>query len=331
MTQDMQDQYDVVVIGGGAAGLAGALMLARQRRSVVVIDARQPRNAPASGVHGYLTRDGMAPAELVRTGRLEVQGYGGRILDGRVEQVHRDGDGRFVVTCSDGTTLSGRRLLVATGLVDELPDVPGVQERWGHDVLHCPYCHGWEVRDRAIAVLASGPMSVHQALMFRQLSADITYLTHDRTLDDEQREQLQARGIPIVDGAVARLDVQNDRLVAAQLADGTSVPCTALVVATTMRARTDFLSGLGLAPVEHFMGVGEHLTADAQGRTEIPGVWVAGNVTDLAAQVAGSAAAGAVAGAAINGDLVMDDTRRAVAAHRASTTSASIEQLGSST
>jgi thioredoxin reductase len=213
--------------------------------------------------------------------------------------------------------LTGRRLLVATGLVDELPDVPGVQERWGHDVLHCPYCHGWEVRDKAIAVLASGPMSVHQALMFRQLSDDVTYLTHDRTLDDEHREQLAARGVQVVDGAVAGLRIENDRLVAARLADGTSVPCTTVVVATTMRARTGFLAGLSLAPVEHFMGVGEHLTADPQGRTAIPGVWVAGNVTDLAAQVAGSAAAGAAAGAAINGDLVMEDTRLAVDARRA--------------
>ncbi len=174
-------------------------------------------------------------------------------------------------------------------------------------------------------------MSVHQALMFRQLSDNVTYLANDRTLDDEQREQLQARGIRIIEGSVAGLDVANDRLVAARLADGTSVPCTALVVATAMRARTGFLAGLGLAPVEQLMGVGEHLTADPQGRTEIPGVWVAGNVTDLAAQVAASAAAGAIAGAAINGDLVMEDTRQAVEAHRASTsTSPSTEQIGSS-
>jgi len=312
MTQQEQDSYDVVVVGGGAAGLAGALVLARSRRSVVVVDGGQPRNAPASGVHGYLTRDGMPPAALLRTGRLEVEGVGGRVLGGLVEQVTRSSDGRLVVTLTDGRTLAGRRLLVATGLVDELPDVPGVRERWGKDVLHCPYCHGWEVRDQAIAVLASGPMSAHQALLFRQLSDDVTYLVDSRPPNDEQEEQLRARGIRIVEGPVAGLQVEHDRLTGVRLADGSSVPCTALVVATQMRARTGFLAGLGLTPVEHPLGVGEHLTADPTGRTEAPGVWVAGNVTDLSAQVGAAAAAGAFAGAQINGDLALEDTRVAV-------------------
>jgi thioredoxin reductase len=317
MTQNEQDQYDVVVIGGGAAGLGAALMLARSRRSVAVVDGGQPRNAPAAGVHGYLTRDGMPPAELIRTGRLEVQGYGGRVLDGQVEQVERNSDGRLIVTLADGRTLTGRRLLVATGLVDELPDVPGVQERWGRDVLHCPYCHGWEVRDRAIAVLASGPMSVHQALLFRQLSDDVTYLSHALPPTAEQEEQLTARGIRIVEGPVAGLQVDNDRLTGVRLAAGGVVPCTTLVVAAYMRARTGFLAGLGLSPVEHPFGVGEHLPADPQGRTDVPGVWVAGNVTDLSAQVGAAAAAGALTGAQINGDLVLEDTRVAVDALRA--------------
>jgi len=317
MTQNTQDSYDVVVIGGGAAGLGGALVLARSRRSVVVVDGGQPRNAPAAGVHGYLTRDGMPPAELVRTGRLEVEGYGGRVLDGQVEQVERLEDGRLAVALADGRTLTGRRLLVATGLVDELPDVPGVRERWGRDVLHCPYCHGWEVRDQTIAVLASGPMSVHQALMFRQLSDDVTLLSHTLPPTAEQDEQLRACGIRVVAGPVTGLQVENDRLTGVRLVEGGVVPCSALVVATQMRSRTGFLAGLGLTPVEHPFGVGDHLTADPQGRTEAPGVWVAGNVTDLAAQVGAAAAAGAAAGAAINGDLVMEDTRTAVEALRA--------------
>jgi thioredoxin reductase len=318
MTQNEQDQYDVVVIGGGAAGLGAALMLARSRRSVAVVDGGKPRNAPAAGVHGYLTRDGMPPAELVRTGRIEVEGYGGRVLDGQVERVHRNSDERLTVTLADGRTLNCRRLLVATGLVDELPDVPGVQERWGRDVLHCPYCHGWEVRDQAIAVLGSGPQSAHQALLFRQFSDDVTYLSHSLSPTAEQQEQLRARGIRIVEGPVAGLQVENDRLAGVRLADGGGVvPCTTLVVATYMRARTDFLAGLGLAPVEHPFGVGQHLAADPQGRTEAPGVWVAGNVTDLSAQVGAEAAAGALAGAQINGDLALEDTRVAVDALRA--------------
>ena len=312
MTSIEQDRYDVVVVGAGAAGLGGALMLARSRRRVVVVDAGQPRNAPAGGVHGYLTRDGMPPAELLRTGRLEVEGYGGRVVDGEVERVERAGDGRLAVTLADGRVLTGRRLLVATGLVDELPDVPGLAERWGRDVLHCPYCHGWEVRDQAVAVLASGPMSTHQALLFRQLTDDVTYLAHALPPTAEQQEQLRARGIRIVSEPVAGLRVERDRLTGVRLADHGVLPCSALVVATYMRARTGFLAGLGLTPVAHPMGVGEHLTTDATGRTGISGVWAAGNVTDPSAQVGTAAAAGAFAGAQVNADLVAEDTRLAV-------------------
>ena len=211
---DAQDlvTYDVVVVGGGAAGLGGALILGRSRRSVLVIDAGEPRNAPASGVHGFLTRDGTDPAALLQVGREEVRGYGARVLDGRVASAESF-DGGFTVTLEDGRRVGARRLLVATGLVDELPDVPGVRERWGRDVLHCPYCHGWEVRDQAIGVLASGPMAVHQALLFRQLTADLTLFLHTAPRPtDEEAEQLAARGITVVEGEVASLEVHEDRL-----------------------------------------------------------------------------------------------------------------------
>jgi thioredoxin reductase len=168
MPDGIVDSCDVVVVGGGAAGLSGALMLARARRSVVVLDAGAPRNAPAEGVHGLLARDGLPPAELLEHGRAEVRGYGGRVVAGEVAAVTRDPVGGFEVALVDGRALHARRVLVATGLVDELPAVPGLRDRWGRDVVHCPYCHGWEVRDQAIGVLATGPMSVHQALLFRQ-------------------------------------------------------------------------------------------------------------------------------------------------------------------
>ncbi|MEU4773718.1 NAD(P)/FAD-dependent oxidoreductase [Micromonospora sp. NPDC023644] len=316
MTDRLDGSYDVVVIGGGAAGLSGALTLARARRSVVVIDAGAPRNAPAEGVHGLLAREGIRPAELLDRGRAEVRGYGGRVVTGEVGAVDRDGGG-FVVTLGDGRTVRARRLLVAAGLVDELPAVPGLRERWGRDVLHCPYCHGWEVRDRAIGILAGGPMSVHQALLFRQLSADVTYFCHTMPpLTDEQAEQLAARGIRVVHGEVASLEVVEDRLVGVRLGDGTVVGREALAVSSRMVARANFLAALGLRPVEHPAGVGEHVPADATGRTDVPGVWVAGNVTDPAAQVGAAAAAGVVVAAQINADLVAEETRLAVAAHR---------------
>ena len=309
-------ELDVVVIGGGAAGLNGALMLARARRSLVVVDAGTPRNAPAAGVHGLLGRDGTPPAELLDRGRAEVRSYGGEIVRGEVEAVERDGD-RFAVRVAGGGTLRARRLLVTTGLVDELPDVPGLRERWGRDVVHCPYCHGWEVRDRAIGVLATGPMSVHQALLFRQWSADVTLFTHRAPAPDpEQAERLAARGIAVVTGEVAALEVAGDRLTGVRLADGTVIAREVVAVAPRMVARAGLLESLGLRAVEHPSGAGEHVPADPTGRTEVAGVWVAGNVTDLTAQVGAAAAAGAFAAAQINLDLVTEETDAAVAAYR---------------
>ncbi|MGH2719417.1 MAG: NAD(P)/FAD-dependent oxidoreductase [Actinomycetota bacterium] len=315
MSDGLRDGYDAVVIGGGAAGLSGALMLARSLRSVLVVDGGEPRNRPASGVHGLLGHDGIPPAQLLERGRAEVRRYGGEIVSGEVASAARDGDS-FRVTLDGSRSVRARRLLVATGLVDELPAVPGLRERWGKDVVHCPYCHGYEVRGKAIGVLATGPMSVHQALLFRQLSDDVAYFTHTSTLSDEQAQELLARGIRIVDGELASLEAVGDRLAAVRLRDGTSVEREVVAVATRMVARTGFLADLGLRPVEHPSGVGEYLVADSTGRTGVPGVWAAGNVTDMSAQVGASAAAGAMAGAQINWDLVQEETARAVAARR---------------
>ncbi|WP_210946988.1 NAD(P)/FAD-dependent oxidoreductase [Streptomyces sp. MK37H] len=317
MTDELKNAYDVVVIGGGAAGLSGALMLSRARRSVVVIDAGSPRNAPASGVHGLLARDGIPPAELVERGRAEVRGYGGQVVTGEVGAVAR-GDTGFQVTLTDGRNVRALRLLLATGLVDELPDVPGLRSRWGRDVVHCPYCRGWEIRDQAIGVLGSGPLSVHQAMLFRQWSDDVTFFSHTLPVPTgEEAEQLAARGIRVVDGEVASLEIIEDRLVGVRLRDGDVVKREALAVAPRMVARTGFLAALGLRPVEHPSGAGEHIPSDATGRTDVPGLWVAGNATDLSAQVGAAAAAGATAGAHINADLIAEETRQAVAAARA--------------
>lgn len=321
MAEQMDDRYDVVVIGGGAAGLSGALMLGRARRSVLVVDAGQPRNAPAAGVHGLLGHDGVPPAELAARGREEVRRYGGHMVDGEVvgagvlPDPSPAGD-RFAVRLADGRSVAARRLLVTTGLVDELPDVSGLRERWGHDVLHCPYCHGWEVRDQAIGVLASGPMSVHQVLLFRQWSDDVVFFTHDQpALDAEQAERLAARGIRVVEGEVAAVEVREDRLVGLRLRDGTLHEREAVAVATRMVARSALLSGLGLVPTQNPMG--EFVASDELGRSEVPGVWLAGNVTDMSAQVGAAAARGAFAAAQINADLVVEDTDLAVTLLRA--------------
>ncbi|WP_461028654.1 NAD(P)/FAD-dependent oxidoreductase, partial [Streptomyces sparsus] len=312
-TEQNPTNVDVLVIGGGVAGLSGALTLARARRSVLVVDSGEPRNAPAAGVHGLLTRDGTPPRELLRVGAEEVGHYGGRVVADRVLTATRAGD-RFEVETEGGDRFTARRLLVTAGLVDELPDVPGLRERWGRDVLHCPYCHGWEVRDTPIGVLATGPWSVHQALLFRQWSSDVTLFLHDtEDPSEEQWEQLAARGITVVDGEVAAVDVTDDHLSGVRLASGRHVDLRALALTPRFEARAEALRSLGLTLVEHPMGVGRHVQADASGYTGVEGVWAAGKVTDLEAGVPVAMAAGVQAAAAVNADLVTADTAAAVA------------------
>ncbi|TYR64879.1 NAD(P)/FAD-dependent oxidoreductase [Streptomyces parvus] len=321
-----QQRYDVVIVGGGAAGLSGALALGRARRSVLVIDAGEPRNAPASHVHNYLGRESTPPGELLAIGRGEAAGYGAEIVEGRVASAERlpetgDGEQGFRVVTEDGRSVEARRLLVTTGLVDELPPVPGLAERWGREVLHCPYCHGHEVSDRPIGVLATGPLAVHQALMWRQWSDDVTLFLHTGPEPtEEEYEQLAARGVAVVDGEVTGLEVVDDRFTGVTLASGRVVPREALVVQARFVARSAVLESLGLKPVAQEMGgvvIGSYIPTDPTGATEVPGVWAAGNVTRLTEQVIGAAAAGLMAASAVNGDLIAEDTRLAVAARRA--------------
>ncbi|MFD3906551.1 NAD(P)/FAD-dependent oxidoreductase [Streptomyces sp. CB04723] len=319
-----RQRYDVVIVGGGAAGLSGALALARARRSVLVIDAGEPRNAPASHVHNYLGRESTPPGELLAIGRNEAAGYGAEIVAGRVASAERlpgAEDAGFRVVTEDGRSVEARRLLVTTGLVDELPPVPGLAERWGREVLHCPYCHGHEVADRPIGVLATGPLAVHQALMWRQWSDDVTLFLHTGPEPSaEEYEELAARDVAVVDGEVVGLEIADDRFTGVRLASGRAVPREALVVQARFTARSAVLESLGLTPVAQEMAgtvVGTYIPSDPTGATEVPGVWVAGNVTRLTEQVVGAAAAGLMAAGALNGDLITEDTRLAVAARRA--------------
>jgi thioredoxin reductase len=310
------EPVDVVVVGGGLAGLSAALTLGRARRSVVVVDAGHPRNAPAAHSHGYLTRDGASPLELLRLGRSEVAGYGGTIVTGTVTSAARTTDGLFKAGLADGTAFLGRRLLVTTGLVDVFPDLPGLRERWGRDVVHCPFCFGWEVRDQALGVLATGPHAVPQALMWRQWSPDVVLFLHTGPEPTEQqREQLTARGVRVVRGEVARVEVADDRLTAVRLVSGERVERQAVVVGPRFEARGDVLEQLGVEMVEHPMGIGHQARSEPTGFTGVPGVWVAGNVADVTAGVMQSAASGVTAAATLNADLTEEDLARALRGH----------------
>ncbi|MEW2611798.1 NAD(P)/FAD-dependent oxidoreductase [Streptomyces sp. NPDC047880] len=302
----MTEKYAVVVVGGGAAGLSAALVLGRARHRTLVVDAGEPRNAPAAHMQGYLTRDGMPPAEFLKAGREEIARYGVELVRDRVVGVEKDGD--FTVVLAGGRTVRARRLVVATGLRDELPAVAGVAERFGRDVLHCPFCHGWEVRDRPFGVLATSAASVHQALMVSQWSKDVRLFLHtvaEEELSDEDLRRLAAAGVEVVPGEVAGLVVEGDRLTGVRLADGTTHPRSVLFLAPRAVPQTGLLERLGAEL--HETPFGAYPVVDPTGLTTVPGVWAAGNAIGFAEQVVHAASGGYRAASAIVGDLLMTD------------------------
>ncbi|QUI30392.1 NAD(P)/FAD-dependent oxidoreductase [Streptomyces alfalfae] len=311
-----QQAYDVVVVGGGAAGLSAALVLGRSRRRVLVVDAGEPRNAPAAHMQGFLSRDGMPPAELLAEGRREIQRYGVETVRDRVSAVTPDGRGEFGLSLAGGGTVHARRVVIATGLVDELPDVPGLAERWGRDVLHCPYCHGYEVRDQAFGVLASEPFNSHQALLVTQWSKDVTlFLDKVRELPDAEWERLAAAGVSVVEGEVAGPVVEDDRLTGVRLTDGRVFPRSVLFVAAKPVPRSGLLDALGAETKD--TPFGPYPALDEMGRTSVPGVWAVGNAASAMEQVINAASAGYRAGVVINAELVMADIDAEAARRRA--------------
>lgn len=318
-----QDHYDVVIIGGGAAGLSAALMLGRARRRVLVVDARAPRNAKAGHMHGYLSRDGMPPMELLEHGRDEVLSYGGVIVTDYAEKAEQVDGGGFRVALASGCVVTGRQLLMATGLTDVLPDVPGVKELWAGDVHVCPYCHGWEVRDGALATLATGPMSAHHTLLIRQWSDDLVYFLNGHPLEEADRVKLVARGVRIEERPVGRLVEDGGRLKAVELADGTLVAREAVFLVPGFESNSTLLDGLGCEADPEtgwtVMGPG--------GRTSVPGVWAAGNVADPSAGVIAAAGAASVIAAQINAALVEADVAAAVASAEAAAATATAKHV----
>ncbi|MEV1024872.1 NAD(P)/FAD-dependent oxidoreductase [Streptomyces sp. NPDC050264] len=319
--------YDVVVVGGGAAGLSAALILGRSRRSVLVVDAGEPRNAPAAHMHGYPSRDGMAPGAFLAEVRREVAAYGVEIVRDRVTAAEPDGSDAFDVTLADGGRVHARRLVVATGLVDELPDLPGVAERWGNDVIHCPYCHGWEVRDQAIGVLYGKASGSHQALLFSQLSDDVALFLNgadESELPDSEWQMLAAAGVSVVSGKLDGLVVTDDALSGVRLADGRVFARSVFVVPPRMTPRNALLTALGARTKE--TPAGPFVDVDPTGLTSVPGVWAVGNAAGPAEQVVNAASAGYRAGVTLNVELLHADLERAAERRRSGAFSAEGER-----
>ncbi|BDH55088.1 bifunctional NAD(P)/FAD-dependent oxidoreductase/class I SAM-dependent methyltransferase [Tsukamurella sp. PLM1] len=303
---------DVCVIGGSVAGLAAALQLGRQRRSVLVVDAGEPRNAPAEHLHSFLGFDGAPPAELLRRGREDVRAYGGEVLSTQAERVTRTADG-FRVELAGGHAILARRVLAATGLADELPPVDGLAAHWGRDVLHCPFCHGYEVRDRRVVQLVDAPLGLHPTPLLRRLTDRLTVVLGDPALEDDERvPALRAGGVTVVSGPARRIvtgvNVAGDSAVTGvELADGTVLPADAVVVAPRVRARAEAFAELGLHPEPHPSGFGDVVTVDPRGATGVPGLYAAGSLTDPSQQLLAAAAQGSTVGAMISFDLAEED------------------------
>ncbi|WP_300682006.1 NAD(P)/FAD-dependent oxidoreductase [Nocardioides sp.] len=302
----MSEQPDVIVIGGAAAGLSAALTLGRARRRVLVLDTGLPRNRFAAHMHGVLGHDGLDPAELIRIGREECRQYDVTLTSAEVAAVTDAGTSGLSVTLTDGTALRTRAVIVASGLSDVLPDLPGLAEQWGRGVVHCPYCHGWEVRDQRLAVLATGPNSLHQVQLVRQWSDRLTFLSAGYgTLSSEEEARLRSRGIEIVTTPVAEILADDGRLSGVRLEDGRQIAYDALFTAPHSRPHDAFLAGLDLDRTENPMG--SFLAVDPTGQTSHPRIWATGNVTNPGGSVPIAIGAAVLTGAMVNMALVNEE------------------------
>jgi len=309
--------YEVAVIGGGAAGLSAALNLARARRTAIVIDAGHPRNAPAKAAHGLLGNESIFPLELLSRGRAEALTYGADILKARVTEA-KPADEYYALTLDDDRIITAQQLVIATGVYDELPDIAGLEARWGRDVVHCPYCHGWEIRDRHIGVIATSRESVYQAMLFQQWSSHVTLFTHTIEFADSEIAALDEKGIAVVNSAVVALEITRDSLTGVELADGRTVAVEAAGIGSTTHANLEGLEALGLET--HTEPHGTRLYADELGHTNIPGIWGTGNVVNPNLQLSESAAHGARLAMTLNNEQIFAAANIALAAAQEHTT-----------
>lgn len=300
----MGDTWDCVIVGGGAAGLSAALVLGRALRQTLVIDSQQQSNSTAHGIGGLLGNDGTSPAEFYATGRAELSKYPSvQIRTGDVTLAEQG----FAFTLSDGTVERTRTLVLAMGMDYEVPGLPGIQELWGGSVFHCPFCHGWEVHDRPLAVLGSDERAFHSALLLRNWSDDVIVLSDGPcALSDPHRELLAKAGIGIDERRVAGLISANHELTAVEFTDGTTSLRSGLLVAATMRQRSPLAYQLGIATATTPMAV-DAIVVDELQCTSVPGVFAAGDVTGRMPQVAAAVAAGSLAATSVMRTLLAED------------------------
>jgi thioredoxin reductase len=304
----MQTTWDCIVVGGGAAGLSAALVLGRARRSTLLVDAGEPSNRHAHGIGGLLGHDGRPPAELYAAGRQELASYPSvELREGTVVHGERV-DGLFALELAAGGREWARRVVLATGMEYRPPEVAGVTELWGKSVFHCPFCHGWEVRDRPLAVLDKGESGVHRALLLRNWSDDVVLLTSGPAdLDGAGRDRLAAAGITVDERPVERLVARDGELAEVAFAGGDRLEREGLLVPAPMHQRSGLAEQLGAAPAEPSPVTADRIDVDARYGTSAEGVFAAGDLSAQMPQVAGAIAAGSMAAVMVVQSLVGDE------------------------
>ena len=294
--------YDVIIVGGGPAGLSAGLILGRFRRSVLICDSQNPRNAKSNAVHGFLSRDGIHPQELLKISREQLQAYPTVEIEFQEVTDIVKSNSYFNVHFHDASMKSARKILFATGMKDNLPDIEGMETLWGQGVFHCPYCHGWEVRDKAIAVVANGENAVRLSMLLQNLSSDIVVCTNGNAeISDSEHLQLDQQRIRIIETPIVCLRHQDAVLDGIIFEDGRFLEREAIFVDTSQQQRSTLPARLGCAITDH-----GHVEADESGKTSVDGVFAAGDQATFRQQVLFAAATGATAAASINFELAQE-------------------------
>jgi thioredoxin reductase len=304
----MSSKWDCIVVGGGAAGLSAALVLGRARHRTLLVDAGGPSNLAAEGIGGLLGHEGRPPAELYALGRAELEAFPTvELRDGTVEGGERV-DGGLALDLAGGGRELTRRVILATGMEYRKPDLPGLEPLWGRSVFHCPFCHGWEMRDRALAVLGGGPGGLHRAVLLRRWTDDVMLLSDGPPeFDDGDRERLSAAGVEVDERPVARLIARDGTLAAVEFADGSTLAREGLLVPVTLTQRSSLAERLGAEPAEPGPVVMDALVVDTMFRTTADGVSAAGDASAQLQQVAGAISAGSLAAVGVVQSLMAED------------------------
>jgi thioredoxin reductase len=307
--------YDVVIVGGGIAGMSAALILGRARRSVLVLDGGPPRNLPAAHSQGFVTHDGAPPLELLAKARDDLRAYENVEVLALEATSAAGASGAFELVLSDGRQIETRRIVLATGMRDLLPPIEGLAELWGKGVFHCPYCHGWEVRDRTWALLGAGPLSFDRVAMFRGWAGELALLTNgSEDLEPEQRRRILALGARVDDRVIRSVHALGDETLSITFEDGDVMTVGAVFAAPGQAQRSHLAESLSCEFIEMpVMDARFVKTDDVTGETTVPGVYAAGDMTGPGQSLVLAAASGAKAAYRLNHAMAMEDAERLLA------------------